>query len=505
MKHVFLLTFALLTFLPLQISSNVCSTSNIRKHSIYHRKRTNSDLNYINKDKNTFYLGTENYYIEFDASLFGDDSTFTTLPRNDSNSTGNIDYTIKSAPSNNNEHTFSITRENKVETYTINLHTLGISKDNDIIKIAFNAIPNSSDSSSSNSKWFLLLVAPPNVIAPTNEEDNTYFDYVLQRKDPIISTTRFSTFITQQFLYEFSKTISICLICAGVIIGVGGSYHTLFTLGTFFCCMIYLIIEEAVILTNNPIQEIQFGTFLVVASLILGFALGVFSSNNLVPFHPALYGSAITFVLAELFVIFFDMYNPVGYVVTVLVLMILAFVAVKFLLVKQFWLRHVMVLSSCFVGSYLVMSGVAYTVGGLCNFKALSLEGMDGFNSNGAKGKLLYGVLLVVLLVLTFIGQNMYLENVESEVCPVKTGKDAGAGTVLVSLNKQTVFGEDPSVRLSHGPNHDVSEAILHNQNKTFELMDSRVDNNDDENNQIDEDMDERGIEEEDGDNEYDS
>jgi hypothetical protein len=75
------------------------------------------------------------------------------------------------------------------------------------------------------------------------------------------------------------------------------------------------------------------------------------------------------------------------------------------------------------------------------------------------------------------------------------------------------VFGEEPSVRLSHGPNNDVSETILHNANKTFELVDSNVGNineeDKEEENQNDEDVDERGIEEEedgdDGNNEYDS
>lgn len=491
---MFLLTFTLLTFFPSQ------STIYPRKHSIYQHKRTNSDINYINNNFKTFYLGTENYYIQFNTPLFTDNSTFTLL--NTAITPSTTTYLITSVSgSSNNERKFKF---NDME-YTIDLHTLGINKDNNTIRIAFNAY-----ATTSQSEWFLFVITP-NASYSTNED--ALFNYTLRKTDSITTTTAFSTFITQQFLYEFSNTISICLICAGVIIGIGGSYHTLFTLGMFFCCIIYLIIEEAVVLTNNPIQEIQFGTFLVVASLILGFALGVFSSNNLVQFHPALYGSAITFVVVELFIIFFDIYNAVAYAIVTLILMILAFITVKFLLVKQFWLRQLMVLSSCFVGSYLIMSGVSYTVGGLCNFKVFGLNGMDGFNSNVAKGKLLYGILLLVLLVVMFIGQNMYLENVESEVCPVKQApKDVEGKTVLISLNKHTVFGEDPSVRISHGPNNDVSDVILHNENKTFELMDSNVGNineeDKEEDNQNDEEVDEGGIEEEedgDGDNEYDS
>ena len=495
MKHIFLLTFTLLTFLLFQSTLTTNSTTFPRNHSIYHHKRTNSDINYINNNFDIFYLGTENYYIEFNTPLFTNtgDSTFTLLSND--NTTSNV--TITSDLSD------TFTFNNK--QYTIDLNTLGIDKDNETIKIAFKVITD---------EWFLFIIAPnvsSNISSYPFIDEDKHFEYKLWKSNTQITLKSFSTFITQQFLYEFSTTISICLICAGVIIGIGGSYHTLFTLGMSFCCFIYIIVEEALVLSNNPIQEIQFGTLLVAASLILGFALGAFTSTKLIQFHPALYGSAITFIVIELFIIFFGIYNSIAYAIVTLLLMIIVFIAVKFLLYKQFLLRMLMVLSSCFVGSYLIISGVSYTVGGLCNFKVFGLNGMKDYNSNSAKGKLLYGVLLLVLLVVLFIGQNMYLENVESEVCPVKQpSKDLEGKTVLISLNKHNVFGEEPSVRLSHGPNNDVSEVILHNDNKTFELGGSNINEEDKEDdNQNDDDIDERGIEEEedgdDGNNEYDS
>ena len=500
MKHIFHLTFTLLTFLLFQSALTSNSTAFPRNHSIYQHKRTNSDINYINNNFDIFYLGTENYYIELHTPLFTKtgNSTFT-LVSND-NTTSNVTIT------SNNDHT--VTFNNKV--YTIDLNKLGIDKDNETIKIAFKATITLTD----ENKWFLFIIAPnisSNISSYPFIDEDKHFEYKLWKSNSLITLKSFSTFITQQFLYEFSTTISICLICAGIIIGIGGSYHTLFTLGMFFCCFIYIIAEEALVLSNNPIQEIQFGTLLVAASLILGFALGAFTSTKLIQFHPALYGSAITFIVIELFIIFFDIYYPIAYAIVTLLLMIIVFIAVKFLLYKQFWLRLLMVLSSCFVGSYFIISGVSYTVGGLCNFKVFGLNGMSNYNSNGAKGKLLYGVLLLVLLVVLFIGQNMYLENVESEVCPVKQpSKDIEGKTVLISLNKHNVFGEEPSVRLSHGPNNDISEVILHNDNKTFEMGGSNINEEDKEDdNQNDDDIDERGIEEEedgdDGNNEYDS
>jgi hypothetical protein len=506
MKQIFHLTFTLLSFLLFQTALTSNSTTFPRNHSIYHHKRTNSDINYINNNFDIFYLGTENYYIEFNTSLFTNtgDSTFTLLSND--NTTSNV--LITSVP--NNEHTFKFNNT----LYTIDLNTLGIDKDNETIKFAFKA---TTYSITDESKWFLFVIAPNTSSNTSNTssypfiDEDKHFEYKLWKSNSLITLKSFSTFITQQFLYEFSTTISICLICAGVIIGISGSYHTLFTFGMFFCCFIYIIAEEALVLSNNPIQEIQFGTLLVAASLILGFALGAFTSTKLIQFHPALYGSAITFIVIELFIIFFDVYNPIAYAIVTPLLMIIVFIAVKFLLYKQFLLRQLMVLSSCFVGSYLIISGVSYTVGGLCNFKVFGLNGMKEYNSNGAKGKLLYGVLLLVLLVVLFIGQNMYLENVESEVCPVKQpSKDLEGKTVLISLNKHNVFGEEPSVRLSHGPNNDVSEVILHNDNKTFELGGSNINEEDKEDdNQNDDDIDERGIEEEedgdDGNNEYDS
>ena len=502
MKQIFHLTFTLLTFLSFQSALTSNSTTFPRNHSIYHHKRTNSDINYINTNFDIFYLGTENYYIEFNTPLFTNtgDSTFT-LVSND-NTTSNVNIKLTSSY---NKHKFTF--DDKGE-YEIELNTLGIDKDNETIKIAFHA------QLINENKWFLLVLAPnisSNISSYPFIDEDKHFDYKLWKSNSLITLKSFSTFITQQFLYEFSTTISICLIFAGVIIGIGGSYHTLFTLAMFFCCFIYIIVEEALVLSNNPIQEIQFGTLLVAASLILGFALGAFTSTKLIQFHPALYGSAITFIVIELFIIFFNVYNPIAYAIVTLLLMIIVFIAVKFLLYKQFLLRMLMVLSSCFVGSYLIISGVSYIVGGLCNFKVFGLNGMKNYNSNAAKGKLLYGVLLLVLLVVLFIGQNLYLENVESEVCPVKQpSKDLEGKTVLISLNKHNVFGEEPSVRLSHGPNNDVSEVILHNDNKTFELGGSNINEEDKEDdNQNDDDIDERGIEEEedgdDGNNEYDS